>query len=47
MPTEFRPSFRLRAVRAVGTLLLDQNRPVGPKPSDRGPRKDLVTLNNF
>ena len=51
MPTEFRPSRRPRASRAGGTLLLDQNRPVAARASrarpDRGPRKDLVTLNNF
>jgi hypothetical protein len=51
MPTEFRPAGgRPRVVVASeGTLLLDQNRPVAPRSgaADRGPHKDLVTLNNF
>ena len=52
MPTEFRPPVAgLRArVRAGETLLLDQNRPVAARLRarlDRGPRLDLVTLNNF
>jgi len=52
MPTEFRPpgtGLRARS-RPEGTLLLDQNRPVAARLRarfDRGPRKDLVTLNNF
>lgn len=41
VPTGRRPP---GAVASEGTLLLDQNRP-GPR--DRGPHKDLVTLNNF
>jgi hypothetical protein len=53
MPTEFRPPGggpSGSSSRPEGTLLLDQNRPVGARPRarlDRGPRKDLVTLNNF
>jgi len=31
LATEFRPSLRLRAQRAGGTLLLDQNRPVAAR----------------
>lgn len=57
MPIEFRPSIGtvreslVTSHRSEGTLLLDQNRPdlrvsFGQR-AVNGPRKDLVTLNNF